>query len=307
MPTMRFLITGGTGLIGKQIVQDLIKRGDEVHVLSREKKTYNNSSKVKFFHWDPEFGSIDLKSLNGVDIVINLAGTPITQFWTNKTKKSILNSRINSVKILTDAILKNPNNNIKLFLNASAIGIYPSKRGVLMDESFEYISESFLGNVVDSWEKSTMIVEDLKVKTSILRIGLVLSNKSGFLKSICFPTRFYLGCWFGDGNNYYSWIHLDDLVSSIIYIADNKLTGKFNLVSPKPVTSKFFMKKLSSQLEKKIVLPSIPVKIVKFLLGDMSELFLFDQKVSCNKLLKNGFTFKYVKLEDALKNLLHKL
>lgn len=304
---MRFLITGGTGLIGKQIVRLLEKRGDEVHVLSRGKKYFKNSNKVKFFHWDPEVGSIDLNSLNGVEIVINLAGTPIAQFWTNKIKRSILNSRINSVKLLTDAINNHNRNNIKLFLNASAIGIYPSNSGLLIDESFEYKSESFLGNVVDSWEKSTEGIKDLKIKTSILRIGLVLSNESGFFKSICFPTRFYLGCWFGDGNNYYSWIHLDDLVSSIIYIADKNLTGKFNLVSPEPVTSKFFMKKLAFLLEKKIVLPSVPVKIVKCLPSGMSELFLFDQKVSCDKLLKNGFTFKYGNLEIALKNLLNKL
>ena len=155
-----------------------------------EKNISKIQIKSNFFHWDPEVGSIDLNSLNGVDIVINLAGTPIAQFWTNKIKRSILNSRINSVKLLTDAINNHNRNNIKLFLNASAIGIYPSNSGLLIDESFDYKSESFLGNVVDSWEKSTEGIKDLKIKTSILRIGLVLSNESGFLNQYVFQQGF---------------------------------------------------------------------------------------------------------------------
>ena len=141
------------------------------------------------------------------------------------------------------------------------------------------------------------------IPVSILRIGLVLSNHSGFLKSLSISTKFYLGTWFGKGENYYSWIHIEDLVNSIIYILDNKLNGTYNLVSPSPVTSKFFIEKLAKYLKKRIILPPIPTKIIRFFANDMSELLLFDQNVSCKKLTTSKFKFKYDNLDKAFKNL----
>ena len=301
---MRFLITGGTGLIGKKIVEKLLHRGDKVNVLSRKSNHISQNKNLKFYYWNPESGLIDEKSLDGVDVVINLAGTPIAQFWTKKVKKSILLSRINSIETLSKVILKNKKHQIKMFLNASAIGIYPSQKNVIFDENYKQYSKTFLGNIVNKWEKKIDLISMQNIPFSILRIGLVLSNQSGFLKSLSLSTRFYLGTWFGKGDNYYSWIHIEDLVNSIIYISDNKLYGIYNLVSPNPVKSKYFIEKLAKSLKRKIILPPISTKIIKYFANDMSELLLFDQNVSCKKLKMNNFKFKYNSLDQAFKNLL---
>tara|TARA_A100000164_G_scaffold269134_1_gene241014 strand:+ start:481 stop:1389 length:909 start_codon:yes stop_codon:yes gene_type:complete len=301
---MRFLITGGTGLIGKKIVEKLLHRGDKVNVLSRKRNFNSQNKNLKFYYWNPESGLIDEKSLDGVDVVINLAGTPIAQFWTRKVKKSILLSRINSVETLSRVISKNKKHTIKMFLNASAIGIYPSQKNVIFEENQKDCSKTFLGNVVNEWEKKIDLISNQNIPFSILRIGLVLSNQSGFLKSLTLSTKFYLGTWFGKGDNYYSWIHIEDLVNSIIYISDKKLFGTYNLVSPNPVTSKFFIKKLAKYLKRKIVLPPISTKFIKYFANDMSELLLFDQNVSCKKILRTRFKFKYDSLDLAFKNLL---
>ena len=300
---MRFLITGGTGLIGKKIVEKLLDRGDEVNVLSRKSYLNSQNKKLKFYYWNPELGLIDNKSIEGVDIVINLAGTPIAQLWTKKVKKSILSSRVNSIQTLSKVIIQSKKHKIKMFLNASAIGIYPSQKNVIFDENYKQYSNTFLGNVVNKWEKKMDLISIQNIPVSILRIGLVLSNHSGFLKSLSISTKFYLGTWFGKGENYYSWIHIEDLVNSIIYISDNKLNGTYNLVSPSPVTSKFFIEKLAKYLKKRIILPPIPTKIIRFFANDMSELLLFDQNVSCKKLTTSKFKFKYDNLDKAFKNL----
>ena len=300
---MRFLITGGTGLIGKKIVEKLLDRGDEVNVLSRKSYLNSQNKKLKFYYWNPELGLIDNESIEGVDIVINLAGTPIAQLWTKKVKKSILSSRVNSIQTLSKVIIQSKKHKIKMFLNASAIGIYPSQKNVIFDENYKQYSNTFLGNVVNKWEKKMDLISIQNIPVSILRIGLVLSNHSGFLKSLSISTKFYLGTWFGKGENYYSWIHIEDLVNSIIYISDNKLNGTYNLVSPSPVTSKFFIEKLAKYLKKRIILPPIPIKIIRFFANDMSELLLFDQNVSCKKLTTSKFKFKYDNLDKAFKNL----
>ena len=191
-----------------------------------------------------------------------------------------------------------------MFLNASAIGIYPSQKNVIFEENQKHCSKTFLGNVVNEWEKKIDLISNQNIPFSILRIGLVLSNQSGFLKSLSLSTKFYLGTWFGKGDNYYSWIHIEDLVNSIIYISDKKLFGTYNLVSPNPVTSKFFIKKLAKCLKRKIVLPPISIKFIKYFANDMSELLLFDQNVSCKKILRTRFKFKYDSLDLAFKNLL---
>lgn len=301
---MRFLITGGTGLIGKKIVEILLQRNDMVNVLSRKRNLNSQNNKLKFYQWNPELGLIDEKSLDGVDVVINLAGTPIAQLWTRKVKKSILRSRINSIETLSKVILKNKKHKIKMFLNASAIGIYPSKKNVIFEENYKHYSKTFLGKVVNQWEKKIDLISTQNIPFSILRIGLVLSNQSGFFKSLSLSTRFYLATWFGKGDNYYSWIHIEDLVNSIIYILDNELYGIYNLVSPNPVTSKFFIEKLAKYQKRKIILPPISIKLIKCFANDMSELLLFDQNVSCKKILRTKFKFKYDRLDLAFKNLL---
>ena len=301
---MRFLITGATGLIGRKITDIILKRGDKINVLTTNKKNFNIVSEVDFFYWNPEKGLIDEKCVHEVDKIINLAGSPIAQLWTEKSKKSILYSRLKSVELLEKLILKNKKGNVKQFACASAIGIYPSDKDSEFDENSSEISNSFLGNTVNKWEKSCNGIESSSIKLLKLRIGLVLSNYGGLLKPISIAVRYYLGVWFGNGKNYYSWIHIDDIAQSIIYLIDNNKEGIYNLVAPNPVTSKVFVQEIAYMLKTKIILPSIPINVIKFFSGKMSELLIFNQKVSSKKIVSEGFVFKYPNLKSALENLL---
>ena len=301
---MRFLVTGATGLIGRKVIDIILNRGDELNVLSTNKKNINNSSDINFYYWNPELGIIDENCISDVDVIINLAGSPIAQLWTQNAKKSILESRLKSVKLLHKLLFNDKRNKVKQFACASAIGIYPSDVNIEFDENTNHISNSFLGNTVNKWEKSCDVIKSNNIKVLKLRIGLVLSMEGGLLKPVALSIKYFLGVWFGKGNNYYSWIHIDDVAKSIIYLIDNNKEGIYNLVAPNPVTSKNFALEISSILKTKIILPSIPKKIVKFLTGKMSELLIFNQKVSSKKLVNEGFVFCHKELKSALENLL---
>ena len=301
---MRFLITGATGLIGRKITDIILKRGDKINVLTTNKKNINDFSELDFYYWNPEKGLIDEKCIQGVDTIINLAGSPIAQLWTEKAKKSILSSRLKSVELLEKLILKDKKGNIKQFACASAIGIYPSDKNLEFDENSSDISNSFLGDTVNKWEKCCNGIERSSIKLLKLRIGLVLSNYGGLLKPISLAVRYYLGVWFGNGKNYYSWIHIDDIAQSIIYLIDNNKEGIYNLVAPNPVTSKVFVLEIANTLKTKVIIPSIPKNIVSFFSGKMSELLIFNQNVSSKKIVSEGFIFKYPNLKSALENLL---
>ena len=299
---MRFLITGATGLIGKKITAIILKRGDQISALTTNKHNINKYDNIDFFYWNPALGIVDESCMKDVEVVINLAGSPIAQLWTKNAKKSILESRVSSVKLLENLILKN--RNIRNFTCASAIGIYPSNPQVEYTESSIHVSKSFLGNVVKLWEKSCHNLENSNVNVLKLRIGLVLSSEAGLFKPISFFTKYYLGTWFGKGNNFYSWIHIDDIVNSIIFLIDNNKKGIYNLVSPNPVTSKSFVTEIANAYKTKIFFPSVLVSIVKSIFKDMSELFIVNQKVSCNKLMSDGYKFQYSDFKKALSDLI---
>ena len=300
---MKFLITGASGLIGKNLLDKLLKKDVEINILTTSKNLKSSNKKVKKFYWNPEKEIIDSSSILGVSVVINLAGSPIAQLWTKNAKRSILNSRIKSVELLNMIILEN-NVKIDQFLCASAIGIYQSSTILKHDESSKKISNSFLGNTVKKWESSCDRLLKNEIKITYLRIGLVLSKKGGLLKPILHSINFYMGTWFGNGKNIYSWVHIDDLVSSIIFLIENNCKGVYNLVAPNPVTSKQFTLTISKILGKKIIIPSIPLKIIEFFTGSMSELLLFSQDVCSKKIESDGFKFKYPYLDLALKDLL---
>ena len=301
---MRFLITGASGLIGKRLLKIIFDRKDELSILTTNRNKINSSNHVKFFYWNPELNIIDETCIKGVDVIINLAGSPIAQLWTKKAKKSILQSRVKSIELLNKSISNDVNNKVKQFICASAIGLYKSNSYLKHNESSIDISNSFLGETVSKWEKACDELNETEIKVVKIRIGLVLSKKGGFLKSIVLSTKFFLGTWFGSGNNVYSWIHIKDVINSILFLVDNNKQGPYNLVAPNPTTSKNFILKIAKKLNSRIILPSIPVKLIKMLTGKMSELLIFSQNVSCKKIIDEGFEFEFEDIDSALENLL---
>lgn len=300
---MKYLITGASGLIGKKLVHKLLEQNSFINILTTNKNLKSSNKNINKFYWNPELNKIDSKCIDGVQIIINLAGSPIAQLWTKYSKKSILLSRINSVKLLNQIIIEKKLK-IDHFFCASAIGIYKSDNAYTHNELSQNTSNSFLGDTVSKWEKSCNKLKEQKINVTILRIGLVLSLDGGLLKPIALSVKYFLGTWFGNGSNIYSWIHIDDLVNSILFLLNNNKNGIYNLVAPNPISSKLFTIEMSKVLNKKILLPPIPSFLIKLITGSMSELFLFSQNVSSKKIIDEGFKFQFNSISSALNNLL---
>ena len=300
---MKYLITGASGLIGKKLVNILLEQNAEINILTTNKNLKSSNIKITKFYWNPELNIIDSKCIEGVKTIINLAGSPIAQFWSKSSKKSILSSRVNSVQLLNQIILEKKSK-IDHFLCASAIGVYQSDNSYVHSESSKNISKSFLGDTVRKWEISCNDLIKQNIKVTILRIGLVLSLEGGLMKPIALSVKYFLGTWFGKGENIYSWIHIDDLIDSILFLLNNNKSGIYNLVAPNPISSKLFTLEIGKILNKKIFLPAVPMCLVKLITGSMSELFLFSQNVSSKKIIEDGFEFRFKSISSALNNLL---
>jgi len=301
---MKFLIAGATGLIGERLLNAIKNRGNEVSVLTTNKDLNQSNDYFNFFYWNPELGIIDENCVYRVDVIINLAGSPIAQLWTRKAKKSILQSRVRSIELLHKAILNNKSCKVKQFICASAIGLYKSDSNIKHDEKSKNFSNSFLADTVIKWENACDVFKSSNINVVKIRIGLVLSLKGGFLKPIVMSTKFFAGTWFGKGLNIYSWIHIADVVGAILFLVDKNSKGIYNLVAPNPVNSKNFMLEISKKLNRRIILPSVPIKLIKVLTGKMSELMIFSQNVSCEKIIKQGFEYEFKDINSALENLL---
>ena len=207
---MKILITGATGLIGKKLTADLLSKGYSVNYLTTRKSKIKSSKQINGYYWDPEKDIIDLQCFKNVDTIINLAGSNIAKRWTNPNKLEILKSRIQSLILLRDSIVKN-NLKIKKIISASAIGIYPSSYQRVYSENNNIISNNFLGKVVNDWELAVSSFNDLKIEIAIVRIGLVLSKDGGILSKSLLPIKFGFGSFFGSGNQWQSWIHIQDI------------------------------------------------------------------------------------------------
>ncbi len=161
---MRFLIAGATGLIGKRLLNVISDRKHEVNILTTNKNLNQSNDYFNIFYWNPESDIIDENCVSGVDVVINLAGSPIAQLWTRKAKKSILQSRVRSIELLNKAILNNKDCRVKQFICASAIGLYKSDSNIKHDEKSKNFSNSFLGETVNKWEDACDLFKNNKIK-----------------------------------------------------------------------------------------------------------------------------------------------
>jgi hypothetical protein len=300
---MTILITGATGLVGREIVKLCHEKGMIVHYLTSTKSKLSTRDNYKGFYWNIKSGEIDSACFKGVSAVIHLAGASISKRWTKAYKKEILESRVESTRLLKRTIDAN-NIDIDHFISASAIGIYPSCPMHFYDEDYDKVAESFLGEVVEQWEAS---VDELKAEhrlVSKVRIGLVLSDKGGALPEIVKPVKLGVGAAFGSGEQWQSWIHIKDLAAIFIFILEQGLEGIFNAVAPNPVSNEDLTKATADLLNKPLFLPNVPRLMMYLLLGDMSMLLYESQRVSSQKIEEEGFKFQYPNLKPALSQLL---
>jgi uncharacterized protein (TIGR01777 family) len=299
---MRVIISGGSGLIGRELTKSLVVDNHEVLIISRYPKAVKNvPSSVKAIGWD----EVTLaESLESADAVVNLAGasiageSPLKMRWTPKRKIQILESRLNSGKIIVEA-LKATHKKPKVLIQSSAVGFYGPLADELVDENTPN-GDDFLANVCREWEDSTKPVESLGVRRVIIRTGLVFSEQGGILPLLKLPFSLFIGGPLGNGKQYLSWIHMDDVVNGIRFLMDNEgAQGIFNFSSPNPINNKDFSIMLGKAMKRPSLLP-VPSFVMKLALGEAATLALDGQRVMPKRLLEAGYNFKYKTVEEGL-------
>jgi len=300
---MRILISGGTRMIGTYLVNRLHEKGHQIWILSRKERLKNNLPDVGYLYWDGFRLGDWCEQVNYVDAIINLAGENIGLMrWSKDRKRQIIESRINSGRILTEAI-KRAKTFPKVFIQASAIGFYGTKNDELLFEE-DPPGDDFMAEICKKWESSTLEVETMGIRRIIIRTSVVLSKNEGALNRMLIPFKLFIGGPIGTGRQIISWIHPDDEISAIMFLLENEeARGIYNLSSPKSISNADFGKYLAKIARKPYWLP-VPGLALKILLGEMSTLVLDGQNVYPKRLLDAGFKFKYDQIELALKNLL---
>lgn len=299
---MRIAIAGSSGVIGSALVEALQARGDEVIRLVRPDTVGVGIS------WDPGAGTIDAAALEGVDVVVNLAGRSIgAERWTPAEKQALWDSRVGATRLLAETLagLDAPP---ALLVNASAIGVYGNRGDDEVTEG-EPAGEGFLAEMAAAWEEATAPAAAGGIGVALLRTGIVLSPDGGALGRLLAPFgprwlspyRWGVGGVVGRGNQWWSWISQDDVTRAILHVIDRRLTGPVNLTAPRPVTHRTFIKALGKALRRPTVLP-IPPFVLRLVLGSelASALVLEGQRVFPTRLLDSGFTFTATDVESAL-------
>ena len=300
---MKVLVTGATGLIGQQLVDVLIQNDHTVHYLTTSPLKIQNKANYFGFFWNPQEGKIDENCIEGVDVIVHLAGASISKRWTNSYKQELIESRVLSANLLFN-LLKKKTNQVKHFISASGTAIYPDSYDVIYDESSKQIDTTFLGHVVVKWEESADQFKLLNLKVTKLRTGVVFSEKGGALLEMIKPIKMYLGSGFGLGKQMQSWIHLIDIANLYYFVIQNQTEGIINAVAPDYVTNQELTKALAKHLKRPLFLPNIPQFIMKLLLGEMSILLFNNKKIIPKRALSLGFKFQFDTVEKALQNII---
>lgn len=299
----KILITGATGLIGNELTKQCINAGISVNYLTTSRDKIERTDNYNGFYWNPEQGEIDEKAFEGTSAIINLVGATISKRWTNNYKKIILKSRLESMALLYKTLQK-IDHDIVHFISASGISIYPNSQTKLYTEENEEVDNNFLAEVVVAWEAAAAEFKDLGMEVTKVRTGMVLSENDGALPKLIKPIKLGMGAPLGDGNQWQSWIHIEDIAGIYLFIFLNQLEGKFNAVAPNPVQNKKMTKLIANQLGSPLWLPNIPAFILKLVLGEMSILVVEGQLVSSKKIQELGYNFKFYNIESALQDLL---
>jgi uncharacterized protein (TIGR01777 family) len=297
---MNITITGASGMIGRRLLKHLMNAGHKVTVLSRHAGT-NMPAGVKVSVWEgvalpPE------EALRDADAVIHLAGEPLVQRWSAEAKRRIHDSRVVSTRNLVAAMTKLAKKPAVL-VNSSAIGYYGSRGDEVLDEG-SAAGRGFLPDLCAEWEKEARAAEGLGIRVVCMRTGIALDARGGALKKMLPPFKMGAGGRLGDGRQWMSWIHVEDLVSLFRFAMETEsVRGPINGVAPNPVTNADFTKALGSAVHRPAIFP-VPSFGLKMLFGEMSEVLLDSQRVTPKAAEAAGFRFRFPQLDGALKDLL---
>jgi len=308
---MRIIIAGGSGLIGRALTRSFVKDEHEVILLSRNPKRVSELPVgARVAQWDGATPDGWSELVEGADAIINLAGENIAgegffpDRWTDERKHRIRTSRLNAGKAVTHAI-QTAEHKPGVVVQASAIGYYgPSDDQVVTEDNPP--GDDFMARLCQEWENSTADVVELGVRRVVTRGSIALSTQGGALTRLMFPFKFFVGGQLGSGNQYISWIHMDDQVDAIKFLIDNQeANGVYNLSSPNPVTNREFAKNLGQVMGRPSFIP-VPEFAFRTMFGEVATVVVDGQRVLPKRLLELGYQFQFPQLEPALRETLGK-
>jgi uncharacterized protein (TIGR01777 family) len=300
MAMAHVVMAGASGLIGRALAAAFAAQGIGVRRLVRRPATGPDE-----VSWDPGHGRLDPAALEGASAVINLAGRAIAALrWTARVRAEILDSRVRATRLLVDALGKT-DRRPQVFISASAIGIYGNRGDEILTEASPP-GRGFLSDVAQAWEREAQRAAEAGLRVVCPRFGLVLARGGGFLAPMLPAFRLGLGGPFGGGRQWWSWVHIDDVVAAVLAALRTPVTagpviaGPVNVVAPNPVTNREFTRTLAAVLRRPAVLP-VPAFALRIAMGQMAdELVLNDQRVSPAALQAQGFAFRWPDLRPAL-------
>ena len=298
---MRITLSGATGFLGRHLVARLCKEGHSVCLLTRRPIT-GLPSGVETYIWNPPKVAPAPEALENSDAVIHLAGATVNQRWTTESKNLLRSSRLDSTRSLVQAI-STLSRRPSLLLSASATGVYGSRGDEILTEASSP-GEGFLADLSVDWEHEANLARSLGMRVHCLRTGVVLGSDGGALPSMLPVFRLGIGGRLGNGQQWMSWIHLDDWVGGVLHLLKANLpSGPVNLTASEPVRNAEFTIMLGKTLHRPAFLV-VPDLALKLLFGEMSSVLLGSQRVSPELILKSGYEFRYPALESGLRSLL---
>lgn len=297
-------MAGGTGFLGNKLGQLLVSSGHKVWCLARDIRSAEKkvTYPCELISWDGH-SVISSSKINSIHAVFNFAGAGIADCrWSPARKRELRSSRIETTKNLVQSLSRSPH--LKFFLNVSAVGIYGDRGDEELTERSEH-SQDFLSKLCEDWEREALVLQaqNSKVRVVIARLGVVLSRGEGFLKRLEPIFRWGLGGPLGDGSQFVSWIHIEDLLQFCIHSMNmDSFEGVYNLCAPYPLRNRELSKDLGYAIRRPAVIP-VPRVVLKSIFGEMSEVLMSSQKVFPERLSESGFEFKFETFSDALKNI----
>lgn len=296
----KILITGGTGFIGQELRTILLQEGHYLTVVTRSPKKYEDESakNQRFISWEDDLA----EAMENTDAVINLVGENLfSSRWTEELKKRILDSRINTTRALVQAMEK-VDNKPEVFISASASGYYGSRGDDLLDEN-EPVSDDFLASVCEAWEAESQKATQFGIRVVNPRIGIVLEKGGGALEKMLPAFKFFVGGPVGNGKQYMSWIHLDDVCKALIYPIKNEgLKGAYNVCAPNPVTMNEFAETLGRVMNRPVIF-RVPGFALELVFGEGAKPIMDSIRMQPKALQVEGFEFQYEELEEALSDI----